>query len=714
MIDVYKNEVSEIAFTVAKTIDGDAFEEIVKSGEKTPYWYKLFNALTEIKERSGADFVYTTDTAPTGKFMYIAEGTSPDDDMEYISTFGDIATAEQFPPEAYDTVKSSVPPPTLELTDNYAGVRRLALGLCPIINSAGEIVGMVGVDISLDSVYDAVKKPVISIAVVAFVICIVFLIFIYIFINRIVDKPLKKLTGYATEIVAGDLNMEMTKSNKKYKDEMERLNDVFVQFIDLIRAITKDINVLAHRHNIGNLKYFINTKNYEGAYAIVVESVNESIQSHISLIYDIVDAVKALGEGDFSYKMQQYEGEKAVIAENIEKLKENFGSISSDLSKLVHAGQKGDLKMRIQAEKYSGEWQELSSILNSLMETFAKPITETSEALARIAKGEFNQKITTQYSGEFAKIAESANNTSDTIASYIKEIGAIMNCIANGKLHLSIKREYVGAFENVKVSINTIILSLRDIIQKISDSAAHIAEGASQISGGAQSIAVGATEQAANLSVISEFFKEIRARTDMFFREAQKAGQIGESSQNKASGCTKEMDSLLEAIDEIKTSSAKISNIIDTITDIAVQTNLLALNASVEAAHAGLSGKGFAVVASSVRQLAERSENAARQTDVIIKESENHIALGTKKARSTSQTFGEVAAEIENSAILIKRIAEHSQKQSEDTKEIYTRVEQLSNVVNSDSAVCQQFSAASEELRSQATTLKDIIAFFEL
>ncbi len=234
---------------------------------------------------------------------------------------------------------------------------------------------------------------------------------------------------------------------------------------------------------------------------------------------------------------------------------------------------------------------------------------------------------------------------------------------------------------------------------KAAVSAVHVAEAS-------QSMAGGATQQASSLEETSASLHEMASMTSRNSENAQNAKALANQARTTADAGAAEMEQMKSAMGAIKGSSLEISKIIKTIDEIAFQTNILALNAAVEAARAGEAGLGFAVVAEEVRNLAQRSAQAAKETA-------EKISMSTEKSeqgvRISEKMAGNLSAIVEKTRQLDERIAEiaqSSQEQSEGINQVNAAVANMDKITQSNAALSQQSAAASEELKSQATQVR--------
>jgi len=290
----------------------------------------------------------------------------------------------------------------------------------------------------------------------------------------------------------------------------------------------------------------------------------------------------------------------------------------------------------------------------------------------------------------------------------------VLGAVAEGDLTVEITAEYLGDFARLKDSINTIIGSMGEIISEINAAAEQVMASSRQVSSGNQEISQGATEQASAIEELLASVSQIAEQVRQNALDANASADLAEKARKAADEGNEQMTSMLKSMEEINESAASISKIIKVIDDIAFQTNILALNAAVEAARAGVHGKGFAVVAEEVRNLAARSAQAAKETTELIEGSIERVKAGTAIAETTAATLSDIVSGSHQSQELLHGIAAASNEQATSIAHVNRGIEQLSQVVQTNSAAAEQGAAASEELSGQAEMLKRLVDHFKL
>ena len=343
-----------------------------------------------------------------------------------------------------------------------------------------------------------------------------------------------------------------------------------------------------------------------------------------------------------------------------------------------------------------------------------RPLKKIGSAAQEFASGRLDSSIERESNDEIGDLQEAFARTQNGLKEIITDIGYVLGEISRKNLTVRLSASYQGDFMPIRESLEGIRGSLNEIMAQMHEAATQVDAGAGQVSNGAQILAQGATEQSSSVEELLSSASEISEKTGHTAKQAELANAEVKKVGEKLGDSTRKMEALLSAMGEIKETSDVIQGIIKTIDDIAFQTNILALNAAIEAARAGEAGKGFSVVADEVRSLAGKSAEASQRTQELILSSLAAVQKGSTLAEETSTALGETAEHAQQAVNSVLEIAKNASEQADAVSQITAGLDQVSSVVQANSATAEESAAASEELSSQATLMQGLIGEFRL
>jgi methyl-accepting chemotaxis protein len=363
------------------------------------------------------------------------------------------------------------------------------------------------------------------------------------------------------------------------------------------------------------------------------------------------------------------EQDKRAEAERQAAMQKMADEFEAAVGGIVQAAVAGDFSQRVDVSGKTGLVLNVGTAINSMCDNVGKALTDFDRMLDALAGGNLMQRISASYQGNFAQLKENANKTADRIGATIAEIKASAREVTNA---------------SAEIATSTTDLSQRT------------------------------EEQAASLEETSASMEEISATVRKNAENAQAANQSAADTRVVAERGGQVVAQAVGAMAKIEESSAKISDIISVIDEIARQTNLLALNAAVEAARAGEAGRGFAVVASEVRSLAQRSSQAAKDIKELITNSNGLVKDGVDLVNRAGGSLNEIVASIKKVAEIVAEIANASAEQATGIEQVGKALTQMDEATQQNSALVEENAATAKTLENQALAMDQRVAFFRI
>ncbi|MCQ2020576.1 methyl-accepting chemotaxis protein, partial [Clostridium butyricum] len=355
----------------------------------------------------------------------------------------------------------------------------------------------------------------------------------------------------------------------------------------------------------------------------------------------------------------------------------------------------------------------IMKLINSML---SKGIESLRKISSSLNEGRLETDTSYVLQDEFGQVICEMNESISFLKSYIDDEVNILDTLASGNLDVELNKhiDYRGQFKEMQLSSGIIIDTLNNIFRNIGKSSKAIANGSKSIHTTTQVISEGAMEQAGAVEELLASFTEISDQVQDNTKDIEKTEEYLKSVKIIVDEGNSKMNNLINSMNDINISAKQISQVTETINNIASEVNLLALNAAIESARAGEAGKGFAVVAEEIRKLAEDVKIAAGNTKGMIEQAIMKASEGNVLANETAESLAIIVENVIKAVEISRKVSEVSKGQSIAISQMVEGVNQISDVIEKNSLTLEEVTSSTKELARQTLILDEELAKYKL
>ena len=532
-------------------------------------------------------------------------------------------------------------------------------------------------------------------------------------INRMVKMHVnstKEVVSVADAFGKGNFDAPLA----AFPGEQAYINVTIEKVRSNIKDFIVDMKYMSKAHEAGHHDEFINEDKFNGAYKEMALGLNSMVKGHLEVSDKAMTVVKAFGEGDFSVQIADLPGKKAEIKSTIESVRHNIQSFIVDMNTMSHAHDLGDIDVKINADKFNGAYKEMAEGVNNMVAGHIDLNKKAIQVVEAFGEGDFNQPLE-PFPGKKAFINQAVEQVRSNLQMLSEDAIMLSTAAANGDIEVRANVDrHRGDFRKIIEGVNTTLDVIVEPILVVKDAVYAINSAAQEISNGNNDLSVRTEQQASSLEETTVNIVELTSKVNQNSDNAKQATFLANAASRIAIQGGQSVDEIIQMMSNLNDSAKKIEVITSVIDSIAFQTNILALNAAVEAARAGEQGRGFAVVASEVRNLAQRSADAAKEIKTLINDSVSQTFIGATQVEAAGKTMTEIVNSVQKVNEIIDAISHATAEQSVGIRQVNEAINKIDEVTQQNSALVEEAAAAAESLAEQALNLSDAVSVFKL
>lgn len=389
-------------------------------------------------------------------------------------------------------------------------------------------------------------------------------------------------------------------------------------------------------------------------------------------------------------------------------------NVAEDLQRMISAVEAGTLSYRVPPDRHKGEYLELLKGINRLTESLSRPLVEVADVMQKMAGGDTQGRMLGAYEGELRAMKSNVNRSLDSLGGLLGELSEMAEKLARGDLRSNISGNYQGDFAIMHTNMNTALDELRKTLGEIANSSQQIAVAATQTSVAAGDVAMQSERQLTMLTEVSTVINQTALSVKDISVNAEKGNSLACATATHSQEGREQLKKLLQAVELIAASNARVAQISDRISRIAEKTHILALNAGIEAARAGEHGLGFGIVAQQIGKLAEEASAAVTDITSLTVEASRNVNGGVAAASETQNAIERIAQAAHENEQTVHIIACAIIQQSAAVEQLSASVAEVERGGESNAAAATEISATMKSLSQMIRSTADQIGRFIL
>ena len=447
----------------------------------------------------------------------------------------------------------------------------------------------------------------------------------------------------------------------------------------------------------------------------VGDSINQMLSVQKNILEEVTKVVTDIADGHFDTRIvTDAQGDFADLKKAVNRSCDNIANGMFSIVQVLASLQQGNFKQLANLSGLEGSYLTSAQSANDTMVLFDAAITDISAVMSSASKGDFSKRVRVEVSGDLRLLKQDINLSMDAIEAAVIEIVKVSTDMSKGQLKQKISTDFQGQLALILSAIGTTLNNLQHTVGNVHNMADEVQSGARDIALRSTTLDGQITKQVSSLSNLSQSMAQLTKRVEDNVQSAQQAKQTVNKSLSEATDGLEIVDSAMDAMQVMKKSSAKISEIISVINNISFQTSILALNATVEAARSSEGGKGFSVVAKEMGSLATQTSQAAKDVDHLINDNSQKITSCNLLLKNTESSLQRIHSALEDADSAVANISITSAEQSNKIQTVHKSISQLEHLSNQNANLVSLTSTSSSDLDKKAIQLTTLMEYFKL